>query len=185
MSSNIMLDCDLQVIWCLKVGVPVVAEVETTGGMEGSSKPETVPPGMGRTSAMSGPLLSDPYSQNDSFLTAARLVRRGWTEEGKNTGWQFSYSDGNQAPKRAEISQKDPRSRRVPVTSGRKTTEDRETRSETQTADGSLSANRQAERQIVLCSQAGIVCVLVTGRRTTCRRPRRFKAPILPVIAEI
>lgn len=51
--------------------------------------------------------------------------------------------------------------------------------------EGAFSANRQRERQVNLYSQAGIVCVRVSNCRTTCRQSRRFKAPILPVIAEI
>lgn len=173
--------------------------------MEGSSKPEPVHTGLGRTSVMSGPLLSDPleklHNQTDSFLTAARLARRGWTEEGNKTGWQFSYfdlsarqpsdsrSDGNQGPKHAEICLEDSRSRQVPIMNSRKTAEDRQTGSEskaeeTKQTEGACSANRLLERQTGLYSQASIR-VRVSGCRTTCRQSRRFKAPILPVIAEM
>lgn len=174
--------------------------------MEGSSKPDPGPSGPGRTSAMSGPRLSYPleklHNQTDSFLTAARLIRRGWTEEGKNTEGQCSNLDrsvrqpplsklnGNQGPKHAEISLKEPRSRQVLVNS-RKTAEDRETSSKIkageakQTYEGAFSANRQRQRQTGLYSQAGIVCVRASSCRTAYRQSRRFKAPILPVIAEI
>lgn len=169
--------------------------------MEGSSYPETVPSGLGRTSATSGPLLSDQpeklHSQTDSILTAARLARRGWTQEGTKTGWQCSYfdfsahqpsvssSDGNQGPKHAEICLKDPGSKRVPVVNGRKTAEDRETdSSEAKQTEGASSAYKQAVGQKRLCSQAGFR-VWAPRCRTTCRQPRRFKGPILPVIAEI
>ncbi|KAK9536838.1 hypothetical protein VZT92_006593 [Zoarces viviparus] len=172
-------------------GVPETRDIR---GMEGCSKPEPVPPGPGGTSAMSGPLLSGSleklHHQTDSVLTAARLVRRGWTEEGKKTGWQVSYfnssrqpsvsgSGGNQCAKRAEIFLKEPRSRRVPVVNSGKTAEDRWTGSDKPTdeakqTEGSFSANRQTGLRIVL-----------SGCRTTFRQSRRFKAPILPVIAEM
>jgi len=141
--------------------------------MEGCSKLEPVPPG---TSAIS-PLLSGPlgelHGQTDSVLTAARLVRRGWTEEGRNTGWHISYfnssrrapvsrSDGNPAPQRAEIDLQEPGSN-----------QDR-----AKGTEGSFSAGRQADRQTGLR-------VVLSGCRTTFRQCRRFKAPILPVIAEM
>lgn len=171
--------------------------------MESCSKPETVRPGLDSTSAMSGPLLSDPlHGETDSFLTAARLVRRGWSEEGKKTGWQYSHfdrsvrqpalsrSDGNQGPKRVEICLKVTQ-RGVAVVNSMRTAEDRETGSEKktdeakQTTEGAFLANRQIGRQTGLCSQAGVVCVWGSGCRTTYKQSRRFKAPILPVIAEM
>lgn len=133
--------------------------------MEGvRSKPETV-------SASPGTPLTDTTEktrgQTDSFLTAARLVRRGWTEEGNETGGQFSHfdcyihqpslsrSDENQGPNQVE---KDPWSRWDPVVNNRKISEERVT---------------------------GIVYVWMPGCRITRRQSRRFKAPLLPVIAEI
>lgn len=167
-------------------------------GMQGSIKADRVLPGLGRMSAMTEPLHSDPLeklnSQADSFLTAARLHRRGWTAEGKKTRWQFSdldcsvrqpplsRSDGNQGPECAEICPKDPRSRQVPVVNNR---EDRKMCSEKQgdeakqTSEGGFSASGQAERQTT------IICVWASRCRTSCRQSKRFKAPILPVIAEI
>lgn len=177
--------------------------------MEGSSKPDIRTLGLGRSSATPGYQLSGSleklHSQADSYLTAARLVRRGWGEERKKTGWQFSHfnystrqpslssSDGNQGPNRAEICLKDPRNRRVPDMNRRKTAEDSVTGSEKntdeakQTSEGAnrLSANRQANRKMDLCSQAGVVYIWASGCRSTCRQSRRFKAPILPVIAEM
>lgn len=169
--------------------------------MQGSSNPESMPSGVGRTPAMPGPPLPEPpetlHSQTDSFLTAARLVRRGWVEEEKKTGWQISSfnhsahhprltkSDGNQVSNRAEICLKDPWSRRVSDANSRKTAEDRETDFEKkadevkQTAEGISSGYRQAERQ------KGIVFIWTSGCRNKCRQPLRFKAPILPVIAEM
>ncbi|XP_056253569.1 uncharacterized protein LOC130182574 [Seriola aureovittata] len=158
-------------IYYLRPGVPV-AEVETlvNRGMEGSSEPRLPDPP------------KRPHSQTDSFLTAARLLRRAWAEEGKKTGRQISHqpplnrSEGNQGPKRAEIYLKDPGS-------GRKTTEGREVERKTdevrQMSEGTSSAQRQAE------PQKDIVLVWRSGCRSSCRQTRRFKAPILPVIAEM
>lgn len=168
--------------------------------MESSSKPETVPPGLVKKSVMSGSLPSDPV-EKDSILTAARLARQGWTEEGTKTGWKFSYSDcpaGQpsvsksdeiQGSKHAETCLKDARNRQVFIVNSRKTAEDREMDSEKKAdkvkqAEGAFSANKQADRQTGLYGQAGIR-VWVTRCRTTCRQSRRFKAPILPVISEI
>lgn len=207
-SSNLMLlTCDLKVLWYLKPGAEAEVETRDNKVMEGSSKPDPGPPGQGRTSAMSGPRLSYPleklHNQTDSFLTAARLIRRGRTEEGKNTEGQcsnfncsvrqppLSKSDRNQGPKHAEISLKEPRSWQVYVVNSRKMAEDRETSSKIkageakQTYEGAFLANRQRERLTGLYSQAGIVCVRVSSCRTAYRQSRRFKAPILPVIAEI
>lgn len=143
--------------------------------------------------------LSDPqeklHSQTDSFLTAARLVRRGWTENEKETGWQVSYSDysgrslsksqGNQDPSQAEICLKNPRSRRVHDVTCSKTTENKETGSVNTTDGGKQTADTEAEGQTGLCSQTDVVRVWMSGCRNTCRQFRRFKAPLLPVIAEM
>ncbi|KAI3373938.1 hypothetical protein L3Q82_022507, partial [Scortum barcoo] len=72
----------------------------------------------------------------------ARLIRRGWTEDGKKMGRQFTHfdssprqpsvsrSDGNQGPKRVEICPKDPRIGRIVVVNSRKVDVDKETSSE-------------------------------------------------------
>lgn len=122
---------------------------------------------------------SDPLeklqSQTDSFLTAARLLRGGWIQEGKKMG---------SIP--AEICLKNPSSSGVPDV-----TKDRETRSEKkadevkQTSDGGFLANRQRERHAGLYIHTGSVRVWVSSCRTTYRKSRRFKAPILPVISEV
>ncbi|KAM7397637.1 hypothetical protein PAMA_005784 [Pampus argenteus] len=155
--------------------------------MEGSSKPEIMTPHLGNTSATPGPLLSDPpeklHSQADSYLTAARLVRRGCREERKKTAQPaLSGSDGNQGPNCAAIYLKDPRSGWVLVANSRKTPVDSENGSEKKTDEGANrpSVNRQADRK-----KASVLYVWTSGCRTTCRQSRRFKAPILPVIAEI
>lgn len=151
-----------------------------------------------RTSSMYGPRsshpLENPHSQADSFLIAARLIRNGWTDEGKKTGVQLSNSDylvvqrypskpdGNpeSTPKASSI--------RLVVNS-RKTDEESENTNEKtaneakQTCNGAFVANKQSrERQM---TQAGIISVKVSGCRTTCRQSRKFKAPLLPVIAEM
>lgn len=171
--------------------------------MEDSRKPDCGVPGQGRTSAMSGSYaMGKLHSQTDSFLTAARLIRRGWTEEVKSTGGQltklnnsihqppYSKSDESQGIKHANVSLKEPRSKQILIVNSRKMAEE-EMSSEKkadkakQTCEGAFSAKRQRERQVNLYSEAGIVCVRVSNCRTTCRQSRRFKAPILPVIAEM
>lgn len=79
---------------------------------------------------------------------------------------------------------------KILIVNSRKMAEEKEMNSEKkdeakETYEGAFSANRQRERQVNLYSQAGIVCVRVSNCRTTCRQSRRFKAPILPVIAEM
>ncbi|KAM7374018.1 hypothetical protein PAMP_006696 [Pampus punctatissimus] len=156
--------------------------------MEGSSKPETMTPRLGGTSATPGPLVSDPleklHSQADSYLTAARLVRRGWREERKKTAHPtLSSSDGNRGPNCAAICLKDPRSSWVLVTNSSKTAVDSETGSEKKTDEvkqASEGANRPSVNRWADRKKAGVLYVWTSGCRTT-----RFKAPILPVIAEI
>lgn len=165
--------------------------------MEGSSKTNPAPPGL--FVATSGPRLSEElHNQTDSFLTAARLVRRGWTEEGKKTGAQFSDLSGSAAHQsplhisirnpgsgRTEICLKVQRSRQVPVVISRETAEDGETHSEQtmdeakQTSEGALAANTKADRQ------TGVVRVWKSTCRSRCRQSRKLKAPMLPVIAEM
>ncbi|KAK2882230.1 hypothetical protein Q8A73_022740 [Channa argus] len=153
--------------------------------MEGvNGQQEAVPPGLGKVSVLSEPVFSVPlekqHSQTDSFLTAARLVRRGWTEDGKKTGRQFppfnssggsvSRSERNRGPNNDEIW-----SKQVYVVTCRKTTEDREgTNEDKQAAEGVFSAFRQTG-----------VSVWTSGCRSTSRQLRRFKAPCLPVITEM
>lgn len=177
--------------------------------MEDSSKPETMTSSLGKTSATPGSPLSDPleklHSHTDSVLIAARLVRRGWGEERKNTGWQFSLSgnsvhqpalsssDGKRGPPCAEIFLRDPRRGWVPDVNSRKTAVDNKMGSEKKTDEAKHaveganrpSFHRRADRKKDLYSQAGVVYVWASGCRNTCRQSRRFKAPILPVIAEI
>ncbi|KAK5887860.1 hypothetical protein CesoFtcFv8_016421 [Champsocephalus esox] len=143
---------------------------------------------------MSRPLLSDPQEKllSHSILTAARLARRGWTEEGNETGWQFSHfdltdhtsvsrPDGNQDQKRAEILVRELGNMQVHILNNRKTAKERVTGSD-QKADE--AKHTQAERETGLCSQTGVL-VWASGCSPSCRRPKRFKAPILPVIAEM
>lgn len=158
-----------------------------------STNSKTVHSGLGRLLAMPRPELSDPletlHSQTDSFLTAARLIRRGWTGDEKKTGFSpldssgcsLSKLQGNQDP--IKISWKNPQSRRFQVVICSKTSEERETR------DGGKQraevAFTEAERQTGLYSQADVTRIWTSGCRSTCRQFRRFKAPLLPVIAEM
>lgn len=166
--------------------------------MEGSSKTNPAPPGLFVATSGEKKSSEEQHNHTDSFLTAARLVRRGWTEEGKKTGTQFSdlncsaahqspllISIGNPGSGRTEICLRVQRSRRVPVVISRETAEDRETHSERmtdeakQTSEDAVAANTKADRQ------TGVVHVWKSTCRTRCRQSRKFKAPMLPVIAEI
>lgn len=150
--------------------------------MESSTKPETGPSGLAKMSTKPEPP-EKQHIQADSFLTAARLLRRAWVEEGKKTGRPLSTqpsltrSDGGQSSKRAEICSKD-------AGTFRKMAEDREEDSKDKTDEvrkidgGTSSLHRQTGRQ------KEIVLVWRSGCRTSCRQSRRFKAPILPVISE-
>lgn len=158
--------------------------------MEGSRKTEAP------TVTMSPPSdgLKDQHSQTDSFLTAARLIRGGWTDEGKTGGRQFSTTDqsvhqpavAKPSPKTAEIILKASSIRLV--TNSRKTNGDKEiileqmTKKVKQTGTQEFLADKLRGRQ---AEQAGIVYFRVSGCRTACRQSRRSKAPLLPVIAEI
>lgn len=133
--------------------------------------------------------LENPHSQADSFLVAARLIRNGWTDEGKKTGVQLSNSDYlvvQRSPSKPDGNpESNPKASSIRlVVNSRKADEERETTSEAkQTCNGAFVANKQSrERQM---TQAGIICVKVSGCRTTCRQSRKFKAPLLPVIAEM
>lgn len=134
-------------------------------------------------------LVSETSGQTDSFLTAARLLRGGWLEEETTTRKPLSNGEERQQPPStsdriqvlhgAKLCLKDLRTRRVLVLSSRKT-EERETGSETKTDEAKQTAEgpeRQTQRQTVK--------VWTSGCRVTCRQSRRFKAPILPAIAEI
>ncbi|CAJ1063254.1 hypothetical protein NQZ68_032157 [Xyrichtys novacula] len=176
--------------------------------MEALRNLPAVSSGPGKTSVTSGPLFSDG---TDSVLTAARLARRGWTEDGRKTGWQFSHvytsprqppvsrPDGNQVQIHIQVSPKDPRSGPGPVFNNKTTSEDRETCSEkraeedkqTRGGGGALQVNRPSlksaltEKQKVVRSQPGVVFVWASGCRTKSKPSRRFKPPMLPVIAEL
>lgn len=172
--------------------------------MEDSSNHGSCPPGEARTSSMSGSRLSHPleklHSQTDSFLTAARLIRRGLSDEGKNTGGQEikinshrtppSKVDGGPGPKRAEVNSEEPtESRQVPAVVIRRMAESSQAKAENREDKGKqtivLSVDGQRGSKTGLYSQTGIICVRVSGCRSACRRSRRFKPPILPVIAEM
>lgn len=165
--------------------------------MEGSSIQKSMSPGWGMMSTTPESLRPDHlekmHSQTDSFLTAARLLRGGWLEKEEKT-WQFSHvdfsvrkpaSEENQILNRAKNYIKDPRIRSVPIINSGKMTEDREmgvekeTGEAKQTPEGEFSANKQAG------IHTGGVRIWTSHCRIVCRKSRRFKAPILPVITEI
>lgn len=148
-------------------------------GMEGRTNPETGPSGLSKMSTE-----PEQHIQTDSFLTAARLLRRAWVEEEKKTGRQLSHqprltrSTGSQSPKQAEISSKDLGTFRKIVKVREEDSEDK-TDGVNQTTGGTSSAHGQTDRKI------DIVLVLRSGCRTSCRQNKRLKAPILPVISEM
>ncbi|KAG7516204.1 hypothetical protein JOB18_025415 [Solea senegalensis] len=160
-----------------------------------SGSPGTVAPGLWRKWLPEAPD-KPAHSHVDSFLTAARLLRGGGRveEEGKTVGWQSSRRsnqtretrpDGNQGPKHAMVFLKDLRSRQVHLTENRR--EDREsgcektnTGEEKDTDEGPFSGHGQTERQKDI-----VVCIWKSGCRVKCRQSTRFKAPVLPAIAEI
>ncbi|KAM3601953.1 uncharacterized protein V6R79_021881 [Siganus canaliculatus] len=167
--------------------------------MESSRKQDSA--GLSRTqAAMSGPLTSDPveklrsqiHVQTDSFLVAARLIRRGCTEEGKKPRWQFSpRRPALPAPSTSASSQASGnpaesslKSRASPVSTSRKTPEEeaseKRPEQEERVPDTGFSAADRHRR-----TQSGPVYVWASGCRSTFRQSRRFRAPILPVIAEM
>lgn len=154
--------------------------------MEGSSKTEPPTVTMSRPQPSDG--LKDHQTQTDSFLTAARLIRNGWTDGRRQftTADCSVYQPAVTKPKPAEIILKAPSIRLV--TNNRKTEEDEKiipvqmTNKVKQTSNKEFSANKQREQQMF---RAGTVYFQVSGCRTACRQSRRFKAPLLPVIAEI
>lgn len=88
--------------------------------------------------------------------------------------------------KPAEICQKNPSSSGVSdITKDRETQSEKKADEVKQTSEGGFLANRQRERQTGFYIQTGSVRVWVSSCRTTYRKSRRFKAPILPVISEV
>lgn len=168
-----------------------VVENSDKSAMEGSSQTEPPTEIMFRPKTSDG--LKDQHSQTDSFLTAARLIRNGWNNK-KNGGTQFHIIDrsvhqlavSKLNPIPAEIILKGSSIRLV--TNSRKTEKDKEvipeqmTKKINQTCKKEFSVKRQGEIQM---RQAGIAYFQVSGCRAACRQSRRFKAPLLPVIAEM
>lgn len=177
------MTCDLQEPFTPNAEV---AESWAKSAMEGSSKNEPPTATMFRPQPSDG--LKNHQSQTDSFLTAARLIRNGWADEGRQftTAHHSVHQPAVTKPKHAEIILK--ASSIGLVTNSRKTDEDKKiipeqmTNKVKQTSNKEFSANKQRERQMF---QAGTVYFHVSGCRTACRQSRRFKAPLLPVIAEI
>lgn len=157
--------------------------------MEGSSEPEKKV----YMSVLSGrPEMQ--HTQTDSFLTAARLIRRGWPEEGKRTKWQFKNTCTSAGQPSSSRSEENPALNHPQVlikfsrTPGPRTTEDKETGSEKTTHEAKqinknvLSAKKPAGQQ---AGQTNVLYVWASGCRITCRQRKRLKAPVLPAIAEI
>lgn len=190
----------LIMFWSIYTFCITATEVATCNNrrMVGSSKP--APSDWDTKSAMPGPPLSYCsemlHSQADSFLMAARLVRRGWPNEGTKTNRQLSQSDGSarqpiftsseghKASVRVRICRKDPmRSWTLDMSSGEtsldgKTGFEKDDKAK-ETSEDAASPNRPEERQ------TGVVYVWKSSCRITCRQTRRFKAPVLPAIAEV
>lgn len=178
-----MLAFDLQELFTANAEV---AESWDKSVMEAISK--TKPPTVTMLRPQPSHGVKDHQSQTDSFLTAARLIRNGWTDEGR----RFTIAErpvhppAVTKPKPAEIILKASSIRQV--TNSRRADEDKQiipermTNKVKQTSNKELSANKQGEQQML---QAATVIFHVSGCRIACRQSRRFKAPLLPVIAEI
>lgn len=172
-----------------------------------SSKPDLCPPAETEKPAMSRSRLLYPaetlHSQTDSFLTAARLLRGGWSNVERNERKQDSVlsisvhhsslfkEDIGQRPRKTEIrkSEEPAEGRQVPAVNIRKMAENGHPKAGNSEDKAKLisvlSVNGQQESKTDLYSQKGIVCVRVSSCRSACRRSRRFKPSLLPVIAEI
>lgn len=171
-----------------------------------SNKPDSCPPAEVKKPTMSSSRLSYPVeklqSQTDSFLTAARLLRGGWSNEEKNTRKQDSVLnisvhhspllkvDRGQGPRRTESkSEEHAEGRQVAAVNIRKMAENGQTKAGNSEDKAKLmcvlSVEEQGGSKMGLYSQKGVVCVRVSSCRTACRRSRRFKPSGLPVIAEM
>lgn len=172
-----------------------------------SNKPDLCPPTEIEKPTMPRSRLLYPVetlqSQTDSFLTAARLLRGGWSNEEKNERKQDSVlsisvhhspllkADRGQRPRKTEIgkSEEPAEGRQVPAVNIRKMAENGQTKAGNSEDKAKLisvlSVNEQRESKTDLYSQKGIVCVRVSTCRSACRRSRRFKPSVLPVIAEM
>lgn len=142
-------------------------------------------------------------SQTDSFLTAARLLRGGWSNEEKKERNQDSVlglsvphssllkEDRGHWSRRTEMgkSEEPEEGRQVPAVNVRKKAENGQIKADnSEDKDkliGVLSVEELGEKKTGLYSQKGIVCVRVSSCRSACRRSRRSKPSGLPVIAEI
>lgn len=167
-----------------------------------SNKPVSCPPAEIERPTMSTSRLLYPVetqqSQTDSFLTAARLLRGGWSNEERNARKQDAVhhsppleADRGQRPRKTEIgrSEEPAEGRQVPAVNIRKMAENGQTKAGNSEGKAKLISvllvDEQGERKTDLYSQKGIVCVRVSSCRSACRRSRRFKPPVLPVIAEM
>lgn len=175
-----------------------------------NNKPDSCPPAEIERPTKSRSRLLYPVealqSQTDSFLTAARLLRGGWSNEERIARKQDSVLsisvhhspllkvDRGQRPRKTEIgkSEEPAEGRQVSAGNIRKMAENGQTKagnSEDKVKLISvLSVDEQGESKeskTGLYSQKGIVCIRVSNCRSACRRSRRFQPSLLPVIAEM
>lgn len=168
-----------------------------------SNKPESSPSAEIKKPSMSRPRIlytvETLQSQKDTFLTAARLLRGGWSIEEKNTRKQDSVlsisfhhkGDRVQRPRSTEISKSEgpTEGRQVPAVNIRKMTENGQIKAgnseDKAKLIGVLSVEEQGESNTGLDGQKGIVYVRVSSCSSACKRSRRFKPSGLPVIAEM
>lgn len=140
---------------------------------------ENSPPGSGSGSgAGPGPRRPPLSEQNqaDSFLTAARLIREGRTDEEKSRKWQFSsLRPGPAGSDGAEVQPRESRTNRVQIIIIRMTRDNKTDSDENSNGpEGAAPGRGRAERQ--------------TGFRTAGvkrKQSRRSKVTVLPVIAEL
>lgn len=191
--------------WDLQILGSFYTNTKTHKEMDGN-KPDYCPSPEVEKSITSRSRLSYPVEklqrQTDSFLTAARLLRGGWSNEERNTRKQDSVLnisvhrspllkvDRGQGPRRAEIkSEEQAEGRQVPAVNIRKMSENGQTKAgnseDKAKLMGVLTVEEQGGSKTGLYSQKDVVCVRVSSCRSACRRSRRFKPSVLPVIAEI
>lgn len=140
---------------------------------------ENSPPGSdsGLRPGTRRPPLSE-QNQADSFLTAARLIREGWTDEEKSRKWQFSSlqprpsgSDG------AEVQTQESRNKRVQIIIIRMAQDKKMNSDENSNGpEGAASGKGRAEGQTGFRTSGCCVKRKQTGRS---------KVTVLPVIAEL
>lgn len=171
-----------------------------------SNQPVSCPPAEVKEPTMFRSRLSHPVEkeqrQTDSFLTAARLLRGGWSNEEQNTRSKdsalsisnhqrpFLKVDIVQGPRKTEVKTEEHTANRpVSTVDIRKLTKNDQTKTgsseDTAKLTSVLSAEEQAASKTGLYSQKSVVCVRMYSCRSACRRSRKFKPSGLPVITEM